>query len=388
MTEGEVDPVASVRATELLDRFLSHRSDRTAQAYTMDLDDFARFQGTTRAEAAARLLIGGPNTARRVVLEYAMDLRRRRRAPATIDRRLNTLRAFVRTVHDIGDVGWRLELPSDEEISAALEMLPVKDSEHYLLPRHRGEVDRLDVQHYAIRETLGANFLAPLDEPMRILDVGCGTGQWGFEMCHHFDSALVVGLDLVSGKSEQPPGYRYVRANVLQGLPFADEQFDFVHQRFLVSGLPLASWPAVVADLARVTRPGGWVELVEVPWAFERPGPAAQRLMDVVRDLLAYLELDSTDVVYRSLDAYLRGVGLTNVERHQVSQPIGRWGGAVGSLMATDCRAGVTRVCEVLEARGMLAAQDARDLIQTAQQEWENGTMAYPAAVAFGQKPG
>ena len=32
----------------------------------------------------------------------------------------------------------------------------------YLFPRHPSEVDRLDVQHYALREALGANYLAPV----------------------------------------------------------------------------------------------------------------------------------------------------------------------------------------------------------------------------------
>src|SRR5207253_1392311 len=31
----------------------------------------------------------------------------------------------------------------------------------YVLPRHPAELDRLDVQHYALREALGANYLAP-----------------------------------------------------------------------------------------------------------------------------------------------------------------------------------------------------------------------------------
>jgi SAM-dependent methyltransferase len=384
--DEEIDPGATSQARWLLGRFLADRKARTLQAYTIDLHDFARFLGTTPGGATGRLMAGGPNFAGHVVLEYAMDLRRRGRAPATIDRRLNTLRALIRDANELGVVEWQLRLPDEGEISAAMEKLPANDSEHYLLPRHLGEIDRLDIQHYALRATLRANHLAPIEQPARILDVGCGTGQWGFEMCHLFDSALVVGLDLVSGKPDPPSRYRYVRGNLLHGLPFADDRFDFVHQRFLVTGLPLASWQAVAGDLARVTRPGGWVELVDGPWDVEQPGPAARRILDLGRPLLASLALDTTDVVYRSLDTYLREAGLTNVVRHHAAVPIGRWGGAVGSLMVTNLRAGVTRVCEVLQARGMLSAEDARELIQGAVVEWENGRMAYPVAMAFGQK--
>ena len=371
----------------MLDRFLTSRRNRTIQAYTIDLDDFARFLGTSRTGATARLLAGGRGVARRVALEYAIDLRRRGRAANTVDRRLSTLRSLIRDANELGVIEWQLQLPSDDDVSAEMERLPASDSEHYLLPRHLAEIDRLDIQHYAMRETLKANYLAPVEHPARVLDVGCGTGQWAFEVCAEFDPPLVVGLDLVSGKPDQPPCYRFVRGDVLDGLPFADDRFDFVHQRLLVSGLPLAAWPDVVRDLARVARPGGWVELVEVPWRLERAGPATLRLMDLARLLLESLELDTTDVVYRSLDGYLREAGLTNVARHEVTKPIGRWGGAVGSLMVTNLRAGVTRVCEVLQARGMLSADEPRELIQEALVEWEDGQMGYPVAVAFGQKP-
>jgi SAM-dependent methyltransferase len=388
MTDVDLDPRAIARARELLDRFLSHRPDRTLQAYTIDLDDFARFQGTTRDGAVARILAAGPDVAWRIALEFGIDLRQRGRAPATIDRRFSTLRALVREASILGLVDWPLQLPARDEISAAMESLPATDSEHYLFPRHVGEIDRLDIQHYALRETLRANHLAPVEDPARILDAGSGSGQWGFEMCQQFDSALVVGFDLVPGKPGPPPLYRSVRGNLLEGLPFADCQFDFVHQRLLMAGLPVSSWPAVVADLARVTRPGGWVELVEMAFDAERSGPAVQRITDVARPFIASLALDTTNFVYDSLDAFLREAGLTNVARHEVAVPVGHWGGAVGSLMVTTVRFGVTGVFEVLQARGMLSHEEARPLLQEALAEWENGSMAYPVVVAYGQKPG
>jgi ubiquinone/menaquinone biosynthesis C-methylase UbiE len=388
MIEGEIDAAAMARTQELLDQFLTDRSDRTLQAYRIDLDDFARFLDATPPAAAARLLAGGPEAGRRTALEFMIDLRRRDLAQATIDRRMATLRALLRIAQERGFVEWQLDVPGEEEASAAMERRPARESEHYVFPRHPGEVDRLDIQHYALRELLQANYLAPLKEPRRILDVGCGTAQWAFEMCEQFSPALVVGLDLVSGKAGQPPNYQYVRGNVLHGLPFADNQFDFVHQRLLTSGVPSSSWSTLVADLARVTRPGGWVELVETPWDIERAGPATQRLLVLTRELTASLGLDTTGVVYRSLQDYLRTAGLVSIVRHQDSVPIGPWGGTVGSLWVTDFRAAATRVCEVLQARGRLSADEARNLVDVGRQECEHGRMYLPLAVAFGQKAG
>ena len=164
----------------------------------------------------------------------------------------------------------------------------------YVLPRHPSEIDRLDVQHYALREALGTNHLASVETPARVLDVGAGTGQWAFEVCAEFPGALVVGLDLVAGKPGGPANYRIVLGNLLEGLPFERGAFDFVHQRLLFSGVPVKSWPAVVGELVRVTHPGGWVELVEGNVEFERAGPASERLAEMLRRLSRTRGLDST----------------------------------------------------------------------------------------------
>ena len=222
----EVSTADLRRAGDLLVRFLADRSDRTLQAYSADIDDFARFVGVGAAAAVALLLAERPDAPRRLVLEYMVDLRRQGRAQATIDRRLSTLRALNGLAHENGLVTRSFELPDEDEVAAVIKLRGSGDVP-YLLPRHASEVDRLDVQHYALRETLGVNHLAPIAPPRRALDVGCGTGQWAFELCHRYPDALVVGLDLVKSKPQQPAGYRWVRANLLQGLPFASDQFDF-----------------------------------------------------------------------------------------------------------------------------------------------------------------
>src|SRR5215471_1286524 len=79
-----------------------------------------------------------------------------------------------------------------------------------MLPRHRTEIDRLDVQHYALREAVRGNHLAPVHAPATVLDVGAGTGQWAYDLCAEFPDAEVIGLDLVPSKSDRRPGnYRH-----------------------------------------------------------------------------------------------------------------------------------------------------------------------------------
>ena len=372
-------------ARDLLARFLSNRGARTLQAYRSDIEDFGRFMEQPAVDAVARLLAGGPSAGRHLALEYAIDQRQRGLAPATISRRLATLRALVAAAEEGGLTDWPLATPGQREIAAAIQERAGQAS--YVVPRHPSEIDRLDLQHYALRAAMQSTHLAPLDLAGRILDVGCGSGQWGFDLCRQFPEALVVGLDLVPGRPGGPPRHRWVRSNLLKGLPFRDEQFDFVHQRLLVTGIPLPSWPAEIGELVRVTRPGGWVELVEPKMVFERAAPATRRMLDIVRGAAAPLGLDTTGVVFAALDAYLRDAGLERVTRRHLELPIGRWGGDVGALMATDVRAATTRVFELLQARSVLSVEEARALMERAQQEWEEHRTSWTFAVAFARKP-
>jgi SAM-dependent methyltransferase len=371
---------------ELLDRFLSDRRDRTLQAYSADIEDFARFMGTNDEGAVAQLLGAGPEPSRRLLLDYAIELRRRGRAPATVGRRLATLRGVGRLAHETGLTDWALEAPDESEVDAAVE---ARDSDRlpYLFPRHAAEVDRLDVQHYALREALGGNYLAPVEDPAAVLDAGSGTGQWGFEVAERFPRAMVVGVDLVPSKPDRPPNYRMVRANLLTELPFAGESFDFVHQRLLVVGLPLPEWPRTAGELARVTRPGGWVELVEPATNVQDAGPATERVRTLAMGMMEAVGLDTGDEVFLSLDGYLRHAGLEEIVRRQVSIPIGPWGGRVGSFMATDMRAMQMRVGEVLQARGIVSGHEWHELVQVALDESVRLRMSFHFAVVYARKP-
>jgi hypothetical protein len=54
--------------------------------------------------------------------------------------------------------------------------------------------------------------------------------------------------------------------------------------------------------------------------------------------------------------------------------------------MATDGRAAFTRLSEMRQARSLLSAEEAGELIRQAVDEWERGQMSASCAVAFGQK--
>jgi len=256
----------------------------------------------------------------------------------------------------------------------------------YILPKDLEEINRLDFQHYALRASLKSNHMAQLDNPRTILDVGSGTGQWCYEICAEFPDALVTGFDLEAGKAANVGNYQFVSGNVLDGLPFADSSFDYVHQRLLVTALPLTAWPVEVRELARVTHFGGWVELLESGREIAPVGPATNRLFDFTGQLTAIRGLDTTGVVTTSLPDYLRQAGLQRIETGYIDVPLGQWGGRLGALMSTNFGSTFRSMRGLLEARFHLPGKEFDQLLSTVQREWEQYHTLYRFRYAYGQK--
>lgn len=258
---------------------------------------------------------------------------------------------------------------------------------HYLFPRHPAEIPRLDLQHWALREVLGANLVADARGPALVLDVGCGTGQWALEVDEQFPGATVIGLDLNLPRVPVSTTLGFVRANMLRGLPFADASFDVVHERLLATAVPVDGWLAFVQDLVRTVRPGGWVELVEPMMTFDGAGPALSRLSDLMLRMAAERGLDTTSTVFRILDGYLHHAGLEHIERRTFRVPMGEWGGRAGSLMLSDTRAAGQRIVELAQAHLGLPDDDGRGLVEAALAECDEHRVTWTFAAAVGRKP-
>ena len=212
-------------------------------------------------------------------------------------------------------------------------------------------------------------------------------GKWAFELAAEFPDSAVVGLDLEPSKPDAPANYRFVRGNVLQGLPFETGSFDFVHQRLLIAGIPLRKWQEVVADLVRVARPGGWIELMEAESIVKPEGPATKAVYDALRPLGRQAGLDSLGHVHNHLEHYLVQAGAEATHSQVVPMPIGQWAGEVGSWMLWDYRALFTRLIDVIA--GMTGGDNAvaSDMVAAMLEEIEELHGAISFKVAIGRRP-
>ncbi|KAG0290604.1 hypothetical protein BGZ96_005945 [Linnemannia gamsii] len=129
----------------------------------------------------------------------------------------------------------------------------------------------------------------------------------------------------------RPRNCRFQVVNALQGLPFEDNTFDFVHQRFLIMGYPAKDWPFVIKELIRVTKPGGIIELTEIPIVSNANGPELTKLMEVLEQGCSSRGLDTKAA--KKLEGMMREAGIQEVKGCHASIPVGAWGAKVGQLM-------------------------------------------------------
>ncbi|CAG8699098.1 4354_t:CDS:2 [Cetraspora pellucida] len=157
----------------------------------------------------------------------------------------------------------------------------------YYLPNDIDESDRLQILHFVERYIWQSNFFAPINhllnqEGAMVLDVGTGRGSWLLEMATKYPNAKFIGMDIspVQLNVSKPKNAEFIEANILEHLPFADNTFDYVFQRFLNVGILTKSWPSVISELVRILKPGGYIELMEGEILFNNMGPATTRLMN------------------------------------------------------------------------------------------------------------
>ncbi|HLJ80385.1 MAG TPA: class I SAM-dependent methyltransferase [Ktedonobacterales bacterium] len=266
----------------------------------------------------------------------------------------------------------------------------------YAMPHDLEETNRLDFQHYLLRYALRGNYAAPIREPRDILDVGAGTGRWALEMAQLFPGANVIGLDVnplpideaaEAGKraDPRPPNYAFVPGNVLEGLPFADHSFDFVHMRLLIMAIPHDRWPFVVNELIRVTRLGGWVESVETT-ILQNGGPAMKQIIGWSTAILGRRGVDLMDG--ERVGDLLRAGRLEHVTMEPVMLPCGEYGGRIGKMLAADYISGAKGLGGLAATLGMTTPEQFQQTLTANAAEFAapRGRCVVPFYVSYGQR--
>jgi len=143
-----------------------------------------------------------------------------------------------------------------------------------------------------------------LSGPLRILDLGCGTGEITRRLADLYPQAQIVGVDILESNLElgrrENSGYagrvRYETGDAF-ALNFGDAHFELVVCRHMSQSVP--DFHLVLDEIGRVLRRGGWLHLLSEDYAMLRmprplPAPDAPARRDPDRfwvgTVLPYLE--------------------------------------------------------------------------------------------------
>lgn len=132
----------------------------------------------------------------------------------------------------------------------------------YLLPNDSPEMERLILTHHIIYALLGKRlYLAPLQNPREIRDIGTGAGTWVIEMAKKFPGAHVQGSDISPMQTEcDLPNVHWIIEDASQP-DWGSRRYDFIHTSMLFGAF--TDFRQIIQRAYDYLQPGGWFESKE-----------------------------------------------------------------------------------------------------------------------------
>lgn len=159
------------------------------------------------------------------------------------------------------------------------EQSPPMENGYVLDPESATEMARLLLQDRLINETVGGLFpeREDLNGIERVLDIGCGPGGWALDLARSYPNKEITGIDIsermLTYANEQKKlhglvNIHFEHMDARQRLEFADQSFDLINIRAATGYISRSTWPLLLKECLRITRPAGIVRVTET----DRPG--------------------------------------------------------------------------------------------------------------------
>ncbi|QBD75094.1 methyltransferase domain-containing protein [Ktedonosporobacter rubrisoli] len=265
------------------------------------------------------------------------------------------------------------------------------------------ELERVHLQDQMITTAMGGVLPEQEDSTAlrRILDVGCGTGDWSIEVARTLPTLeRVVGVDMSAHmltfareQAQQQGAERveFASMDALRMLEFPNASFDLVNQRFGQSWIRTWDWPKLLSEYQRVCRPGGIIRITEGTFSLESFSPALNRLNELCMQAFfqaGHLFTPTGDGITSHLARVLTQYGLTQVQTHTWNLEF-RAGTPAGQLCIEDIRQGYRTIMPFLRKWGSMP-KDYEQLYHQALRELQEPGWASPwtLVTAWGRNPG
>lgn len=166
----------------------------------------------------------------------------------------------------------------------SLENLKNKVKSIYPLLNVNKDNDRLIYQHFILKFLLKGNLHLSIDiienimnkkEKINILDLGCGTGVWCFDLMDEIkninDNIYIYGTDIDKRYPEEikPKNINFGYMSTLDEIDNIElnfinkENFDFIYQRLMFAAFRQNDWEIAIKNIIKLLKKDGWFEIVD-----------------------------------------------------------------------------------------------------------------------------
>lgn len=262
-----------------------------------------------------------------------------------------------------------------------------KREDMYVLdPEDMAEMLRLMRQDELVNQGMGGLF-PELQNQLpsqykRIIDMGCGPGNWVLNVAYEYLEVEVVGIDIsklmiryaqTQARTEERGNALFVEGNLLKPLPFDDASFDLVNARFMTGFVPRKDWPAVVQEFFRILRPGGMLRLTEIDTGGISNSAALEEILSLTTRMMHQLGYGFSPNGHSfgmtpMLGKFLRDVGGQEIQ-HQAHAIDFSYGTEFHQSQYEDWRSGFLRLLPVLMKCGLTTDEAFTTLYEQMQQE-------------------
>ncbi|KAF7125885.1 hypothetical protein CNMCM5793_002244 [Aspergillus hiratsukae] len=201
-----------------------------------------------------------------------------------------------------------------------------------------------------------------------------------------FGVIKVIGLDISPHKNpDDMPENLWLQVDDLnRRFTFPSNHFDLVHSSLLATGINRARWTSYLADIKRVLKPGGWVQLIEIYFNVQSDNGSLTEEHALRRwstQFLRSYEQTKDLRVGTRLNNLLKDAGFEEVDARMIPLPLSGWSNdprmrAIGMLN----RENVNKLLPSLALYPLtqisrMPLQDFQQLITQARQEAETASL-------------
>ncbi|KAI8330482.1 S-adenosyl-L-methionine-dependent methyltransferase [Chlamydoabsidia padenii] len=216
------------------------------------------------------------------------------------------------------------------------------------IPNTKDYIEKSWVQHNALQMAFDGDFMAPVAQSLlsggcEVLDIGCGAGFWSMDMATKYPLSYFIGIDVdknVFPNITMQKNLVFQRVDIMTApLPYENDTFDYVFIRSMLDTLPDDGWDNVLQEIVRVMKRGAHLECVEPYANLFDTGPAMSTILGLIdtsssKRISASLLNQQQPAAYNPWPNRLAPLNtLQDMRIHHTHTPIGKYGGALGSLM-------------------------------------------------------